>query len=42
MPEISEKQAIPIRFLEVILHPLKGTGFVQSKRGFEGGYYRIR
>jgi Rrf2 family protein len=40
--EISEKQAIPIRFLEVILHRLKGGGFVDSKRGFEGGYYLTR
>lgn len=40
--DISAKQAIPIRFLEVILHQLKGGGFVDSKRGAEGGYYLIR
>jgi Rrf2 family protein len=40
--DISEKQVIPIRFLEVILNQLKGGGFVESKRGFEGGYYLIR
>lgn len=36
--EIAEKEQIPIRFLEVILGQLKGGGFVQSKRGAEGGY----
>jgi Rrf2 family protein len=40
--DISEKQAIPIRFLEVILNQLKGGRFVESKRGFEGGYYLVR
>ena len=36
--EIAEQQMIPIRFLEVILGQLKGGGFVQSRRGAEGGY----
>ncbi|MCP4690079.1 MAG: Rrf2 family transcriptional regulator, partial [Desulfobacterales bacterium] len=36
--EIAKAQAIPIRFLEVILGQLKGSGFVASKRGFYGGY----
>jgi Rrf2 family protein len=36
--EIAEKEHIPIRFLEVILSQLKGGGFVQSRRGVEGGY----
>ena len=40
--EISEKQAIPIRFLEVILNQLKGGGFVDSKRGFDGGYQLVK
>ncbi len=36
--EIAAAQAIPRRFLEVILHQLKGSGLVVSKRGFYGGY----
>lgn len=35
---IAEAQKIPRRFLEVILHQLKGSGMVTSKRGFYGGY----
>ncbi len=35
---IADAQAIPYRFLEVILHQLKGSGLVSSKRGFYGGY----
>jgi Rrf2 family protein len=35
---IAEAQAIPYRFLEVILHQLKGSGLVASKRGYYGGY----
>ena len=35
---IAEAQAIPERFLEVILWQLKKSGFVQSKRGYQGGY----
>jgi Rrf2 family protein len=35
---IAETQAIPERFLEVILGQLKKSGFVQSKRGYHGGY----
>jgi Rrf2 family protein len=40
--EIAERQRIPIRFLEVILNQLKGGGFVQSRRGAEGGYRLAR
>ena len=40
--EIAEVQAIPLRFLEVILSQLKGSGLVKSKRGFYGGYYLTR
>jgi Rrf2 family protein len=40
--EIAERQQIPIRFLEVILSQLKGGGFVQSRRGAEGGYRLAR
>jgi Rrf2 family protein len=36
--DIAEAEKIPIRFLEVILGQLKGAGFVQSRRGAEGGY----
>ena len=40
--EIAEEQAIPTRFLEVILNQLKGAGFVVSRRGAEGGYLIAR
>jgi Rrf2 family transcriptional regulator, cysteine metabolism repressor len=40
--QIAEKEHIPIRFLEVILGQLKGYGFVQSRRGAEGGYLLAR
>jgi Rrf2 family protein len=36
--DIAVAQAIPRRFLEVILNQLKGSGLVESKRGFYGGY----
>jgi len=35
---IAEQQHIPIKFLEAILSQLKGGGFVNSRRGAEGGY----
>jgi len=40
--EIAEAEAIPPRFLEVILSQLKQGGFVASQRGNEGGYMLIR
>jgi len=40
--EIAASQQIPVRFLEVILNQLKGGGFVQSRRGAEGGYQLAR
>src|ERR1700736_5212079 len=40
--EIAAREQIPIRFLEVILGQLKGGGFVQSRRGAEGGYRLAR
>ena len=40
--EIAEAQAIPIRFLEVILNQLKQGGFTDSRRGKEGGYFLIK
>ncbi len=36
--DIAQSQAIPIRFLEVILNQLKQGGFAESRRGKEGGY----
>ena len=36
--DIATAQAIPPRFLEVILAELKRGGFVESRRGNEGGY----
>jgi len=39
---IAAAQGIPRRFLEVILNQLKGSGLVDSKRGFYGGYYLSR
>ncbi len=36
--EIAEAQAIPPRFLENILAQLRHGGFIDSKRGKEGGY----
>jgi Rrf2 family transcriptional regulator, cysteine metabolism repressor len=40
--DIAEAQVIPRRFLEVILHQLKGSGIIDSKRGFYGGYFITR
>lgn len=39
--QIAETQAIPERFLEVILGQLKRSGFVDSKRGYQGGYVLV-
>ncbi len=39
---IAAAQGIPQRFLEVILNQLKGSGLVDSKRGFYGGYHLSR
>ena len=40
--EISSKQRIPKKFLEVILLELKRDGILQSKMGKSGGYYLIK
>jgi Rrf2 family protein len=40
--EIAEAQAIPLRFLEVIMGQLKRAGIVNSKRGYAGGYTLTR
>ena len=36
--EISNKESIPIKFLEQILLSLKNNGILNSKRGANGGY----
>jgi Rrf2 family transcriptional regulator, cysteine metabolism repressor len=40
--EIARKQQIPQKFLELILASLKQSGFVESRRGAEGGYLLAR
>ena len=40
--EIADVQAIPVRFLEVILSQLKQGQFVSSQRGNRGGYMLAR
>ena len=40
--DIAAAQSIPPRFLEVILNQLKGSGIVDSKRGFYGGYFLVK
>ena len=40
--QIAEAQAIPLRFLEVIMGQLKRAGIVDSKRGYFGGYTLIQ
>lgn len=40
--QIAERQNIPAKFLEAILGQLKGGGFVESRRGAEGGYLLAR
>ena len=39
--EIAQIQAIPQRFLEIILNQLKHAGIVSAKRGYTGGF-RLR
>ncbi|MBZ0272713.1 Rrf2 family transcriptional regulator [bacterium] len=39
---IAERQNIPIRFLEAILRQLRQAGFVDSRRGSDGGYLLAR
>jgi Rrf2 family protein len=38
LADIAEAQAIPPRFLELILGQLRQAGFVASRRGAKGGY----
>ena len=40
--EIAESQAIPPKFLELILGELKRAGFVESRRGARGGYLLLK
>lgn len=40
--DIAERQNIPQKFLETILAELKKNGFLESKRGAEGGYRLAR
>jgi Rrf2 family protein len=40
--EIAEAQRISPRFMEIILNELKHGGFVESKRGSDGGYMLAR
>src|SRR4051812_11810321 len=40
--EIARRQKIPQKFLELILASLKQGGFVESRRGAEGGYILSR
>ena len=35
---IAKRQAIPLRFLEQVLHAMKKAGIVDSLRGAQGGY----
>jgi Rrf2 family transcriptional regulator, cysteine metabolism repressor len=39
---IASAQSIPKRFLEVILNELRQGGFVESRRGVDGGYLLAR
>jgi len=40
--DIAKRQRIPQKFLELILAGLKQNGFVDSRRGAEGGYLLAR
>jgi Rrf2 family cysteine metabolism transcriptional repressor len=40
--DIARRQHIPQKFLELILAGLKQSGFVESRRGAEGGYLLAR
>ena len=40
--DIAQRQKVPQKFLELILAGLKQGGFVESRRGAEGGYLLAR
>ena len=42
MAEIARRQAIPLRFLEIILNELKRGGFIRAVRGRDGGCFLNR
>ncbi len=42
MAKIAKKQAIPVRFLEIILNDLKRGGFIRPIRGKDGGWFLAR
>src|SRR5436190_702301 len=37
--ELAQRESIPIKFLEQILVELKKAGYLDSKRGQQGGYW---
>ena len=37
--DIAKRQHLPVRYLEQILLSLKRAGYLESKRGVNGGYY---
>ncbi|MBI4585698.1 MAG: Rrf2 family transcriptional regulator [Planctomycetes bacterium] len=37
--ELAEKEKLPVKFLEQILVQLKNAGYLDSKRGKQGGYF---
>src|SRR2546425_7362665 len=39
IPELAKRERIPIKFLEQILVELKEAGYLDSKRGQQGGYW---
>jgi Rrf2 family protein len=42
LSDVAAAQAIPLRFLEVIMAQLKRSGLVASKRGCHGGYALLK
>lgn len=42
MKDIAQQQEIPFNFLQVIMRELRAAGFVESRRGKEGGYVLAR
>lgn len=42
IPDMAKRMDIPKKFLEQVLLDLKKGGFIDSKRGKEGGYYLLK
>jgi Rrf2 family protein len=40
--ELVEKERLPLKFLEQILTQLKASGYIETKRGKDGGYFLAR